>query len=167
MVEGVDAGLGAERRVRDHHVQLVDRELGEELPRLPLRAREPDGSAERQGGGEQPVRYPLRHLVGDADVEAQRPPGRPVLDRVEQLLPEAEDLLGVAVDDPTDVREDQMAPFATEQPLVENVLELADLPAHGRLCEPQLGRRLRDAALTGREPEVEKVVVVEPVHGGP
>lgn len=165
VVERVHARPGPERRVRDDHVELVRRELREQRDGRPLRAEETDRDVERQRGREQPVRDQLRHLVGDADGEVEWPAGGTVPDRVEQLASEPEDLLGVAKDGAADVREDEPSALAPEQALVEDVLELPDLRADGRLGEPQLVRRLRDAPLLRGEPEVEQVVVVEPVHG--
>ena len=113
---------------------------------------------------ENALRHQLRHDVRDADREPQRSPDRPTAQRVLQLAPEPEDLVGIAKHHATDFGQRQPAPAALEQLLAERVLEAAHLAAHGRLRESQLRARGAQRALARDEPEVEQVVVVEPFH---
>ena len=86
------------------------------------------------------MRDELRHDVRDADGEAHRPAGRPVLQRVLQLAAEREDLLGVAVHDAADVGEHEAAAHPREQLLAERVLERLQLAAHRGLREAAAAR---------------------------
>src|SRR4029077_9684591 len=52
-----------------------------------------------------------------------------------------------------------------EQLLADHVLEPADLSADGGLGQTELGAGADDAAIPGDGPEVEQVMVVEPLHG--
>ena len=72
---------------------------------------------------EQAIRDDLRDLVGDAHLEAHRPAGRPILERVHQLAAEAEDVVGIAIDDAADVGEDEVASRSLEQFLAELIFE--------------------------------------------
>jgi hypothetical protein len=106
----------------------------------------------------------LRQHVRHADDEAHRPARRTVLHGVEQLAPQAEDLVGIAIDRAAHVGELEPAADALEELLVERVLQRADLRADGRRREAELVARAADAALACGEPEVEEVVVVQPLH---
>lgn len=81
-----------------------------------------------------------------------------------RLAPQREDLFGVAVDDLAHLREHQTPPLSFEQLLPERTLERTDLRAHGRVRERELAGCLRHATLARHQPEVEQVVVVQPIH---
>ena len=102
--------------------------------------------------------------VRDADDQPQRLAARPSLERVDELAPEREDLVGVAERDPAGLGEHEVAPPAGEQLLAQDLFEPVDLAADRRMRQAQLLARPDDAALLGDHPEVEEVVVVEPLH---
>ena len=76
--------------------------------------------------------------------------------------------MGTPAHHPIPVRRGHLREAASllhKQLLAERLLELPDLSADGRLGEPQLRGGARDAALFGDGPEVQQVMVVEPLHG--
>jgi hypothetical protein len=75
-----------------------------------------------------------------------------------------EDVVRVPEHGAADVGEHQAAPLSLEQLLIQRGLQRLDLVGDGGLRQAQLAARLGDAARPGRGPEVEEVVVVEPVH---
>ncbi len=89
----------------------------------------------------------------------------PAVHGVDELLAEREDLLGVARDDAPGVGEHEVAALAHEQLRAEHVLEAMDLPADRRVSEAQHATGFRDAAFSGDDPEIEQVVIVQPVDG--
>ena len=72
VVERANLDAGAGRRVREHHVHAVDRELRQQPVGPVLSADEPDREPEAQGGGQEAVGHELRHRVGDAHHERER-----------------------------------------------------------------------------------------------
>ncbi len=93
-----------------------------------------------------------------------RPADGPALQGLEQLAADAEDLVGIAVHQAPHIGEDQPAALPFEQLVADHVLEQLDLRADGGLREPQLVGGARHAAFPHDGPEVEQVVVVQPVH---
>ena len=79
MVVGVHLDAGPERPVREHHVELLPRELAEEVLDHPvLAADELDGLADVERGLEELLHQHLGQHVRDADGQAQRrAEGRP------------------------------------------------------------------------------------------
>ena len=143
----------------------MDGELGEQAVRLVLAADDAHRLGARERRPKQPVRDQLGHRIGDAHREAHRLPGRPALHRLEQLPSETEDLVGVAEHQPAHVREHEPPAGPREELLTQHGLERAQLGAHRWLGQPQLRRGARHAPMTRHDPEVEEVVVVEPLHG--
>src|SRR5262245_62448146 len=89
---------------------------------------------------------------------------RPVCHGGDQLAAEREDVLRIAEHDLPDIREREVPTRAREQLLAERRLERANLGAHGGLCQAQLLSRPADTAFTRGKPEVEQMMVVEPLH---
>jgi hypothetical protein len=154
------------RRIIAHdEVELVQGELGEKPLGLAVDERHADVVAGFEGRSEQPVHEHLGQRVGHAHGESQRLPAGPVVEGVLQLPAEGEDLVGIAVDHPAGVGEGERFAGAVEERRLERLLQGPDLRAHRGLGEVEPPAGLRDAALADGGPEVEEVVVVEPVHG--
>src|SRR4051812_16329929 len=107
----------------------------------------------------------LRQHVGDADDEPERPAARAPLDALQEFPAQREDLVRVSKRHLTRVGEDQRPPLAQEELLAEDLLEAMDLAADRRVSQVQLGARADDAAFLRHHPEVQKMVVVQPLHG--
>ena len=98
------------------------------------------------------------------DNQPQRLSARPPLERVDEFATQREDLVGVAERDAARLGQHQASSPAREQLLTENLLQAVDLPADGGMRQAKLLARADDAALLGHHPEVEEVVIVEPLH---
>ena len=165
VVEDLHADVRGRGRVADHDVERVRGQLGDELFGVAFAARD----LNRLGGlgrrTQETVHDQLRDRIRHAHGEPRRPARRPPLERLEQFAAGREDLRGVPVDDAADVGQHERAALALKQTFSERLFQDLDLGADGRLRQPQLLGRLRDAALAHDGPEVQQVVVVEPVHG--
>src|SRR5436309_11375746 len=164
VVEGADPDGRREGRVGEDQVEPVDRELRQQALGLVLATDDAHGLAELERRLQETIRDQLGHDVGDPDREAERATRWPVLEGVEQLAAEREDLVREAEGDAAGVGEREVAPDAGEELLAEGRLQRPDLRADRRLPEPQLHGGAGDAALARHDPEVEEVVVVEPLH---
>ncbi len=164
MAERLHLDRRRDRRIGDHQVERVRREIGEQALGRAVAADDLHRLRQPHRRLEQAIRDDLGDLIGDADLEAHRPPGRAILERVHQLAAEAENVVGIAKDDAAHVGEDEVASRSLKQFFAELIFEHADLPADRRLREPELLARARDGALARDGPEVQKVVVVEPLH---
>ncbi len=161
MVERAQRRPGS-RCVGEHDVELVLREELEQCLRGGLAADHLDVRLKR--GPQHAVRDQLRHHVGDPDLHAHRPLRRPVAQRVAELAPEGEDLVRIPQRDPPRLAQHQRPPRLLEQLLAEGLLQQAELSADRRLGEIQLPRGRRNAALVRHDPEIQEVMVVQPLH---
>jgi len=142
----------------------VYREIGDQPLERALATREANGSLEIQRGLQDAIRDLLRQDVVDADDEPQRPHARPVLERLHHFLPEPEDLVRIAVDEPAHFRRHQRAPGLREQLLAEPRFERAQLPTDGRRGKRELFAGAGETSGAHDRPEVEQVLVVEPSY---
>jgi hypothetical protein len=122
--------------------------------------------AVRRRRREQPVDDELGHRVRHSDRELGGARRRPAAQRLAQLAPEREDLVGVAVHHASGLGQRHRPSLPLEQTLAQRALQPLHLRADARLRDAQLLRRPRYTTLAGDHPEVEEVVVVEPVHVG-
>ena len=122
--------------------------------------------ADVEGGLEQALDQRLGQRVGHPHGEPERPGRGPPLQRAEQVLSEREDLVGVPEHRPSHVGEDQFPADPVEQLLAQDLLQPPDLSADGRLRQPKLGAGPHDAAIAGHRPEVQEVMIVQPLHAG-
>ena len=140
-VDAVGDGLG-----RQHHVDLVGRERGEEG----LKAAAPADEAQARDGGEGRAEEALGdergEVVDDARLEPDVAPRGLLAHDDLHLGAEAEDVVGEPERDGPDVGGDEAVPLAQEQLLAERLLEALDLRADGGGREPKLLRRVRDGA---------------------
>jgi hypothetical protein len=166
MAEAAHRDARGDRSIGDHQVERVEGEVGEEPAARSLPAHEMHRLPQPENRLEQPVGHELRNRIGDADGEAQRAACGPAAHRFRKLAAVGEDLVRVAVDGAAHVGQHERTPAALEEGLPELPFELTDLGADRGLREPQHGRGAGDAPLPGDVPEVEQVVVVEPLHGG-
>ena len=135
MAEGLDLDRRRDRRIGDHEIERVRREIGEQPLWRAVAADDVHRLRQPHRRLEQPVRDDLGDFIGDADLEAHRPAGRPILQRVHQLAAEAENVVGIAKDDAAHVGEHEVASRSLEQLFAELIFEDADLPADRRLRE--------------------------------
>src|SRR4029078_5793852 len=117
-----------------------------------------------KGRLEHPVNHRLRDHIGYADHEPRRLPRRPALQRVLELLAEREDLIGVAKGDAPAVGQNQVATAASEQLLTQDLFGPVDLPADRRVRQAKSGTGSRDASMLRDHPEVQDVMVIQPLH---
>ena len=141
--------------------------LGEESIGFAIDAAHLQVVANAQRRLEQPMHEQLRERIGHAHGEPQAAAGGAALHGLAEFATERKDFVSVAVDHPAGLGEHDRPTGAIEELGFERFLQGLDLPAHGGLGEMEKPAGLRDAPLAGRDPEIEEVVVVEPVHGGP
>ena len=165
VVVGADLHLGADGGVGHEQIDRVPGEGVEELLGARLPAHDLDRLGEPQGGLDQPLGHELRHDVRHPHHEAHGAAGGPAADRLHHLPARREDLVRVAVDEPAHLREREPPPGLAQQLLREDGLQPVDLRADRGGREPQLLGRRPEAARPDDGPEVEQVVVVEPLHG--
>jgi hypothetical protein len=140
--------------------------FGDQALQRALAADHADRLLELHGWLDDSVGDLLRHYVIDAHQESQWPCRRPLLQRVEQLLAQGENLVGVAVHELAHLRGNEIAPGLGQQFLAEAFLEGAQLGADGRRGQRQLLARARKAAGANHGPEVQEMLVIEaPDHG--
>src|SRR4051812_46983212 len=165
MAEGADAAARGDRRVRQDDVEVVQGQLGEQLLVAALVDDHPDRFADAQGRVEQLPDHQLGDGVEDADVEAQRLARGAPAHRFQELAADGEDLVGVAVDHPSYVGGNEPAAYAGEELVSEGLFERVNLGAQRRVRQPEGPSGGDQAALANHDPEVEQVMVVEPLHG--
>jgi hypothetical protein len=107
----------------------------------------------------------LGQRVRNAHGQAQGSRRGPPFEHAHQILAQREDLVRVTENAPADVRQHEVPARAFEQLLPQNVLEPLHLAADRRLRQSKLGARARDGAIARDSPEVEQVMVVQPLHG--
>ena len=108
----------------------------------------------------------LGYGIGDPDTQLGRPSARLARKRLSHLAAESEDLVCVAKHDAPMFGEDEPAPNALEELLIERAFEGTNLCADRRRSQPQRLARLRDRAFLSDGVEVVEVVVVQPFHRG-
>ena len=146
--------------VGQHHVQPVQRQVGQQAVELVLVAQQPQVRL-----GQHRLQQAAHHQLGQAVGDAHRQPQARRADRLAQqlgqLLAELEDLVGLAHRRQAGLGQHQAAPGRLEQRMAERALQLAHLGADGlhRHAEPRGGAR--DAAFLGDDPEVVQMPVVE------
>ena len=153
------------RRVGEHEVDLVLAEEREQRLRRRLAADHLDLGRGGERGTQHAIRDELRHDVGDADRARAR--GLPVgrsrsVSRSSRPSAKISSAYRSATL-PASVSTSDRARFL-EQLLAQRLLEQAQLRADRRLREMELPRRRGDAPLVRHHPEVEEVVVVQPLH---
>src|SRR4051812_24211152 len=148
--------------VRQDQIEGVPREPREKLVRRRLGDHETHLSASRRS--EKLASDELRERVHHPDAKLLRPPGRTAAHHVEKLAAEAEDLVRVSVDDPSHFGGLEGAALPLEELFAQRLLQRADLRAERRMREPKLFRGPGDSAFANGCPEVQEVVVVEPIH---
>lgn len=153
MAERLDLDRRRDRRIGDHQIEVVRRQLRKQPIRRTIATYDLDLFRQPHCRLEQPIGDDLGDFVGDADLKPHRPPRRPISQGVHQLAPEAEDVVGVAIDDAAHVGEYEVAAGALKQFLAELLLEHANLSANGRLREAQLFAGARDGALSRNGPK--------------
>ena len=165
VIEDLHRQVGGRRRVGDDDVERIARQLAHELLRVVLAAHHADGVGLLQRRPDQPVDDQLRHGVGHADGERHGALAGPSLERVDQVAADAEDVVGVLIHDAPDIGQRLHAPLPGEERLADGGLERPHLRADRGLRQVQLFGGLRHAALADDGPEIEEVVIVQPVHG--
>src|SRR4051812_20154780 len=148
--------------VRQDQIEGVAREPRQKLVRRRLGDHEPHLSASRRS--EKLASDELGERVHHPDAELLRPPRRTAAHHVQKLAAEAEDLVRVPVDDASHLGGLEGAALALEELFAQRLLQRADLRAERRMREPKLFRGAGDSAFANGCPEVQEVVVVEPIH---
>ena len=115
VVERSDLHRRPDRRIRQDQVQPMKCQLGQKLLRRVFHALEQHAFRKPQGRLQNPVCDELGHHVGNACGQSQRAAPGPALGSVHEIATEAEDLVGIAVDDPSEVGENETATRASEQ----------------------------------------------------
>lgn len=164
MLEGADLGAGADGGIGQEEVKAVKGEVGQQDVDIAFLAGELHVFGHFESGFEQAVGDDLGEGVGDADGEAQGTADGLTLEGVDQFTAEGEDLVGVAVDDVAGLGEDEATSDAVEEFLAERFFEGLQLGADGGLSQMQAFASLANAALARNCPEVEQVVIVQPLH---
>jgi hypothetical protein len=129
MVERVDVQARCDRCVGDDHIDLVHRQCGDEVLESAFATHEAHGTREPQGGLEDLVADLFWQNIVDPHDEPQRSLRRAMLERFDELPPETEDLVRIAVHVPPDLRRPQRAATLHEEPLAQPRLERAELRA--------------------------------------
>ena len=151
-------GRVVRRRVRDHQIERVARQVGEQPRRRVLAAHQRRARLHRRL--EDAVGDVLGHRVADADGEpARRRPAVPA-HRLGDARAEREDLVGEPRDRRAGLGEHELAAVSAQQRLAELRGELTDLGGHRGLRHPEPPGHPRHAAVARDQPEVTQVVVV-------
>lgn len=158
LAHGADVGVVGVWAVGDDHVELVEREFGEEFVDAPLAADEAKGGVLAEEGFEDRADHGLGDEVGRADVKGAC---GGAAEGVGDLGGDAEHLVGVPQDDHSRFGEVDRAAATDEEFGLERSFECANLGADGGLREAEFLRGGGEAAVLGGEPEVEKMVVVD------
>ncbi len=152
-------------RVRENDIDCMQGQLAHErFGRAALATDDAHLLIEAEGRLQDPVHDRLGERVCDPDHQAYRSSARPPLCGFQELASQGEDLVGIAKGDTTEVREHQLPALPREQLLAESIFEPVDLGADGRMREAKLLARTGDAPLFRNDPEIKKVMVVEPFH---
>jgi hypothetical protein len=165
VAERADADRGAHGRIGNHDIEVVHGELGEQALGFVLATHEMHGLGMRQRRLEDAPRDELRHDIGDAHHETERPADWTTAHGFAKLAPEREDFVRIAKRHATRLGEHQATADPHEELFTERLLERFHLAAHRRLGEPELTPRAREPALARHEPKIQKMVVIEPLHG--
>jgi hypothetical protein len=102
--------------------------------------------------------------MSNADHKTQRPLRRPPFDHSYQFLPEQEDVVCILEHLSARFREFQTAAYTAEKLLPDRILQFMNLRAYGGLGPPQFCGRSGYTSFAGDSPEVQQMVVVQPVH---
>jgi len=152
--------------VRQDEVKAVELEGSDEVLGLVLMADELDGFCEFHGRREDSVDDDLGQNVGDPDGEALGASTGTAFEDVGHFLTEGEDFVGVSIDDAAEFGKDEVSALTREELLSEGFFESTNLSRDGGLGEQQGFAGSGYAALASNGSEVEKVVIVYPVHDG-
>ena len=146
--------------VGQHHVQPVQRQVGEQAVELVFVAQQAQVRL-GQHRLQQPAHHQLGHAVGDAHRQAQARRADRLAQPLGQLLAELEDLVGLAHRCDAGFAQHQAAPGRLEQRVPQRTLELANLGTDRLHRHVEPGRGTRHAAFLGHDPEVVQMPVVE------
>jgi hypothetical protein len=152
------------RRVRQHQIDAMQRQLRQQPVALVLVAVRPDRLAQTESGLQKLIDHELGQRVHDADVQTQAIGGLTTMERGGKLLAEAKNLVGVSEDLPSRLGQGQPAAVLVEELRADRLLERGKLAADRGLREAELLRGARDAALFGDDPKVMKMLIVQSAH---
>jgi len=165
VVKGFDADAFGHGLVRNHQIQLVQRQLGQQVGELALAANHAHRGFHLQRRLQQPVGERLGDRVGHAHLEVQHPaPAAGLAHRGFQFGAQRKYLVGIAQRQPAVLGQLHLAAAFVEQLAAQPVFQQLDLAGQGLRRGVQLLARAHDAAGLGGDP---KVVQVFEVHGGP
>ena len=142
----------------------MHRQFGQQAVGLPLQADHVDRLIDQQGRFQQFVGDQLGHHVSDAHVQ---PPGSSRWSppqRVLQFATNREDFIGIPKDGVAHLGQGEIATNLFEQLVPHRRLQPLQLGTDGRLSQQQAFGGPRHAAFAGDHPEIQQVVIVEPVH---
>ena len=160
VAEQSQARIGRSRTIREHQVEPVQRHFAQQLVEIAL-----VGHQAQLGRGEQRPHEFAHHQLGQAvrhpDREAQRRSDRGVANPAGQLLPELEDLVGLAARRLAGVGQGQAPAGRAQERMAELALQRAHLGTERLHRDAEAGRRAGHAALAGDNPEVVQVAIAE------
>ena len=143
----------------------MHRQFGEQAIRLVFEHLQMHRFVEMVNRLQQAIDNELGQHVGDADHHAGRTaPRRPLLHDAGKLLAELEDLVGVLEDELARLGEADGPSGAAEERRAECPFQRRHLSADGRLRQLQQLAGTSDAPFAGHGPEIQQMVVVQPVH---
>ena len=149
-------------RVADENGRLL-REM--EALKARLATHDAHGLGQAQARLDQGMGDLLRKDVVHTDRQPEGLSRRAPFHGVHQLLAHAEDVLGVAKDQSAHLGGNQSPARAAQQLLAKLLLQAAELGANRRRSQAQLLAGTSDATSAHDLPEVEEVVIVQPLHG--
>ena len=106
----------------------------------------------------------LGNQVRDPDSQFDGLPSRIAAQGLLQLAPESEDVNRIAIHNLTNIGQYQPAASLLEELFPKGVLQRADLSTYGWLRQAQNFASASNTAFARDRPEIEKVVIVEPLH---
>jgi hypothetical protein len=152
VAEYFQAAAGAHGAVGQHHVQLAEREVGQQVFKFIFHAHQPHLRVHVLRGLQQAVGDQLGQRVGDADREAHLA-GVGFFQRVLQLVAERENLVAIIEREAARFGRHQPSSLRLQQLLADRLLKRGELHADGLYCQPELLGGARDAAFLGHHPE--------------
>lgn len=164
VIIGFDADLGTGGAVRENQVGFVNGEVGEKVGEFAFVADELDFLGHAEDRFDQSKRDLFGKEVGDADCEGDDTVSLGAFEAFHEFLAGGEDFFGVVEDESADFGESEFATFAFVEFAADRFFELPELAADGGLGEVEFRGGAADAAFAGDVPEVQQVVVIQPIH---
>lgn len=128
------------------------------------RSTRPGRPLDGKGRFQNTIRNQLRNQVRQAHDQPDRTIAGPALENIFEFASQREDLVSIAVDELTDLGQNQLPALASEEFLAEILLQRSQLTANGGLCQTKFFTGAGNTPLLCHCPEVREMVIVQPLY---